>query len=177
MPARLRLYLAISLDGFIASSDGGVAWLEKFPAEAFGFDEFLATIGTIVMGRAAYEQALGLVPWAYAGKRTIVMTSTPLDAPRPGVEAWRGEVANLAASLKRSSGGDVWLFGGAKSLQAFLARGLVDRIELFVIPTLLGTGIRLFENSAPVDLRLLEAKPRALGVVELLYEPATHRQS
>ena len=122
------------------------------------------------MGRTTYDQTLRLGPWSFADKRTIVLTSRPIDDPPQGVERWSGDIARLAASLKAGSGGDTWLFGGAKSARPFLDRGLVDRIELFVIPTLLGDGIPLFERSNErIALRLELAKPRAKGVLEVVY--------
>jgi dihydrofolate reductase len=165
-----RLYLAVSVDGFIAPPDGSMDWLEAYPAEQFGFPEFLEAVGTIVMGRTSYDQTRRFGPWPFTGKRTIVLTSRPIDGAPPGVEPWSGDIGPLAASLRAGGPGDVWLFGGAKSARPFLDRSLVDRIELFVIPVLLGDGIPLFERSnARVALRLEGAKPRAKGVLEVVY--------
>jgi dihydrofolate reductase len=171
MPSPLvRLYIAVSLDGFIATPNGGVEWLEPYPAQDFGFAKFLESIGTIVMGRATYDQALGFGPWAYEGKRTIVLTSRPLDDPPPGVEARDGDVTSLTADLKASSAGDIWLLGGAKSAGPFLEGGLVDRLELFVIPVLLGEGIALFDGAnRRTQLQLESATPYPRGVVQLVY--------
>lgn len=165
-----RLYLAMSLDGFIASPDGGYDWLLPYPAERYGYDTFLAEIGTIVMGRASYDQVRG--HWAYAGKRTVVLTSRPLDeAPPEGVETWSGDVGPLAERLRAGERGDVWLFGGGASVTPFLARRLVDRIELAIIPLLLGDGIRLFgaPHTAPTGLRLERAVHHPDGVLAVEY--------
>jgi dihydrofolate reductase len=171
MPAPLiRLYVAVSLDGFIATSDGGVHWLEPYPPAEFGFQAFLDGIGTIVMGRTTYDQALGFGPWGYDGKRTIVLTSRPLDDPPAGVESWSGDVVGLAADLKASSNGDIWLLGGAKAAAPFLAESLVDRLELFVIPVLLGDGIALFDGvHRPGRLEFDGTTPFPKGVVRLSY--------
>ena len=75
--------MAISLDGFIASPDGSVHWLEPYDPYEVGFGEFLASAGTIVMGRKSYDQMLTFGPWPYAGKRTIVMTRRPLAPATP----------------------------------------------------------------------------------------------
>jgi dihydrofolate reductase len=172
----LRLYLAISLDGFIATSDGKVDWLDDYPAEQFGFDVFLATIETIIMGRTSYEQALSFGAWPFAPKRTIVMTSRPLAATQPGVERRQGDVSVIATELRTESANDVWLFGGANLARQFLDRGLVDRVELFVIPVLLGSGIRLFETSGRrIPLQLDELKQHAKGVVQVAYSPKRQR--
>jgi dihydrofolate reductase len=170
-PPLFRLYLAVSVDGFIAPPDGGVDWLEPYPAEEFGFPVFIGTIGTIVMGRTTFDQTLHLGPWPFAGKRTIVLTSRAIGDPLPaGVEIWTGDIGPLAANLKAGRTGDVWLFGGAKSARPFLDRGLVDRLELYVIPVLLGSGLPLFERSnTRTALRLETVKPRAKGVLEIVY--------
>lgn len=166
----LRVYIAVSLDGFIAAPDGGVEWLEPYPAEEFGFAQFLEGIGAIVMGRATYDQALGFGPWTYDGKRTVVLTSRPLDDPPSGVESWSGDVVALAADLKSGPAGDIWLLGGATSIAQFLEHGLVDKLELFVIPVLLGKGIALFDGAhRPVRLQLESTTPYPKGVVLLNY--------
>lgn len=166
-------YVAVSADGFIATKDGGVAWLDAYPADQFGFTEFMATISTIVMGRAAYDKSRALGPWPFAGKRTIVLTSRPIaDAP-DGVETHRGDVTKLAPELRAKSEGDIWLFGGANSVKPFRESGLIDRIELYVIPVLLGDGIKLFEPSADaMKLTLIDARAMGSGVVRLVYTRA-----
>jgi dihydrofolate reductase len=166
-------YVAVSADGFIATKDGGVAWLDAYPADQFGFNEYMATISTIVMGRAAYDKSRTLGPWQFAGRRTIVLTSRPLaDAPE-GVETFRGDVTALAPELRATSAGDIWLFGGANSVRMFREAALIDRIELYVIPVLLGDGIRLFEpSSGEMKLTLIDARAMGAGVVRLVYTRA-----
>ena len=166
----VRYYLAASLDGFIGGPDGDVSWLEPYPAESLGFDEFLDGIDTIVMGRASYEQVLGFGAWPYGDKRTIVLTSRRLVNTPSGVETWGGDAGTLVAEVRSRAGRDIWLFGGAKTAKLFLDRGLVDRIELFVVPILIGQGIPLFEaGPGQHKLHLQTATPRAQGVVQLVY--------
>lgn len=167
----IRLYIAVSVDGYIAPPDGSSAWLADYDANQYGYADFIAGIATVVMGRASYEEALGLGDWPWPGRRCVVLTSRRI-APPPGadVEARAGDVVELASELKQASGGDVWLLGGAKAARPFLAAGLVDRLELFVIPVLLGDGIRLFEPGLPQrGLRLEKAQSHQKGVVELAY--------
>lgn len=166
----IRLYIAVSLDGLIASRDGGIDWLDPFSAEDVGFERFLRDVGTIVMGRRTYDQILGFGSWPYPGKRTVVLTSRPLPPGGPAAETWVGKPGDLASSLRAESTGDVWLVGGARTAQAFLAANLVDRLEIHVVPLILGRGIRLF---APVA----ERRPLVLddtvaydnGIVRLTY--------
>lgn len=167
---RVRIYAAVSADGYIADAAGGVGWLEGFDAASAGIDAFLAQVGTIVMGRASFDQALGFPgPWPYAGKRVVVLTSRPLPGRVPeGVEAASGDPARL--DLARGPG-DVWLFGGARVFRDFLDAGRVDSVELYVVPVLLGDGIPLLERRAgrPTSLRLVRTRPFPNGLVELVY--------
>jgi len=168
----LRLYIAASLDGFISTFDGGVSWLEPYQSPDLGYDDFMKSVGTVVMGRTTYEQALTFPgPWPYVGKRTVVLTSRPLDTRPPGVERWSGDVASLADHLRAKSKKDVWICGGARTARAFLDLDQVDRIELYVIPVLLGEGLPLFERSPhQSSLRLEGTRAFGNGVVELVYD-------
>ena len=119
---RFRLYMAISLDGFVASRDGSVRWLEPYDAYEAGFGEFLATVRSIVMGRKSYEQMLGFGPWPYADKHTVVMTRIALRPATPDTEVSAEPIEMLADRLsEQTTGGDVWVFGGGEVARAFLA--------------------------------------------------------
>lgn len=143
-----RLYIAVSVDGYIATPDGGVEWLEPYHHLDTGIQDFMDKICTIVMGRNTYDQALRLGDWPYAGKRIVVLTSRPLN-PTTGheVETWSGDPRPLMDSLREQSDGDIWLLGGARIARQWLDLNLVDRLELYVIPVLLGDGVRLFQRS------------------------------
>jgi dihydrofolate reductase len=169
---RIRLYIAISLDGFIADKTGGVDWLRPYESEDVGFNAFLSEISTVVTGRRTYDQARGFGQWPYAGKRVIVLTHRPLESDRPaGVESYAGDIDALSAQLKRERDGDVWLLGGAMVAQEFLDRGLVDRIELYLIPVLLGDGVRLFTRlDRSRTLAFSDARSYSNGIVGLIYE-------
>ncbi len=169
----------MSADGFIATADGGVGWLAQFQAHDYGFDAFFGAVGAVVMGRATYDQVVGFGgPWPYAGRPTVVLTSRPLVHPPAEVEPWSGPVGPLAERLRGGSGGDVWVVGGAKAHRAFLDAGAVDRIDLFVMPILLGAGMPLFESGGgPHALALDHATPLAGGAVHLAYRVGAGGQS
>ncbi len=168
--SQIVIYVAVSADGFIATPDGGVAWLEAFPAQDVGYDEFFATVGTVVLGRATYEQVLGFGPWPYAEKRGVVLSSRPLEGLPAGVEVHAGDVRELATELRRDPR-DTWLVGGAQVFSAFLDAHAVDRLELYVAPVLLGGGIPLFAPSARVrSLTLVGTERFENGLVRLAYE-------
>jgi dihydrofolate reductase len=157
---RFRLYLAQSLDGYIADERGGVDWLTAY-GEPEGYAEFLAETGAIVMGRRSFDQMLTFGPWPYGERRTVVLTHHPLPQGAPGAaEAWSGaDVEPLAQDLRTTTRGDVWLFGGGSAMGPFIDADLVDTIEIAIIPIVLGAGIRLFDAGLPTrryDLRSVE---------------------
>lgn len=165
-----RVYIAVSLDGFIATADGGVGWLDDYESEDFGYDEFSAAIGTVVMGRSTFDQVLGFGDWPYADKRSIVVTSHPVSQTPIDTEAYNGDIPSLIAQLERQDGGGVWIVGGATLIRAFLEQGAIDMMELFVMPRLLGSGVRLFDFlSREQELVLASSHPYPSGVVKLTY--------
>lgn len=173
----IRGYIAQSADGYVADRDGGVGFLDPFQSDEVGADysAFMETIETVVMGRTTYDQVVGFgVGWPYEGKRAIVVTSRELlgggDDPIGAPEVWSDGVASLAEHLNDSSQGDAWIVGGPRLQTAFLLGGHLDRLDLFLMPVLLGGGVRLFEADAagpPLALRKATTMPK--GVVKLVY--------
>ena len=166
--ARVRLYFATSLDGFIADGDGGVDWLHPYNTPEAGYAEFLAEIRTVVLGRATYDHARGFGPWEYAGKRGIVWTSRALADLPEGVERYDRDEAELARRLRALEDGDVWIVGGAKTQAALL--GAVDLVDVFVVPLVLGGGVPMFGAVSSKRLRLVESGAFRNGLVHLRYE-------
>jgi dihydrofolate reductase len=169
---RFRLYVAISLDGFIASADGGVDWLNPYDAYECGFGEFLATVGSIVMGRKSYEQMLGFGPWPYAGKRTVVMTRRRFAPSPPDTECSDVPVEALADRLaKETTNGDVFVFGGGEVARSFLNARRLDTLELCIVPVLIGDGISLFgQGTRRCGLRLVATQRYANDCVRVDYD-------
>lgn len=166
---RFRLYVAVSLDGYIATKDGGVAWLDPFAGD-YGYDAFFASIGTLVIGRATYDQVREMGAWPYEGKPAWVLTSRALPGAPEGVEIWPWGVAKLIEQLRAGAGGDVWIVGGGKVVRGFLEADAIDEIELFVMPRLLGDGIRLFEPTESFSaLELVDTHAYPDGVVRMRY--------
>ena len=169
----LHCYIAASLDGYVASPDGGVDWLKPFETEDYGYQRFIAGITTLVMGRHTYEQALSFGDWPYKGRDTLVVTSHPLDAATmpDRVTARPADFVTLAQEL-RGRTGDSWLVGGPGCLHGFMQHGAVDRPELYVIPILLGNGIPLFPK-ADAPYRMLHLRQQSSfsnGVQRLVYD-------
>lgn len=172
--ANIRGYIGASLDGYIAGPDGGLDWLTRYDDVDMGpyaYERFIASIRTVVMGRATYDAVLGFdTPWPYADKRTIVVTSRPLADPPGPVEVWTDRVDRLAQRLRALDDGDVWIVGGGKLQQAMIAAGALDRLELFIVPEILGRGIPLFPpNDNARAVTLVEVKQLPRGMVRLLY--------
>lgn len=165
--ARFRVYIAASVDGYIATPDGGVEWLEAFEGADFGYGDFFASIDTIVMGRASFDQVLGFGEWPYPGKPSIVLTHrAPPQAEIPGLHYMKGEMGRVADEILARAGGDIWIMGGAETIRGFLAAGRVDTFEVFTMPVLLGRGIPLFLASDCIrPLNLVESRTYANGVV------------
>ena len=172
--ATIRGYMGVSVDGYIAASDGGIDWLRKYDGIDFGahaYDRFIGSIATVVMGRATHDAIAGFEEgWPYAGKRAIVVASKPLAAPLGRIEAWQKGIPALAAHVRALDDGDVWIVGGGRLQQAMIAAGALDRLELFVVPEIVGGGIPTFPpDGLSHSLRLAGAEALAAGVVWLDY--------
>ena len=169
--AAIRGFIATSLDGYIADQDGGIQWLDEYGKLDYGYDAFIAQIQTVVIGRRTYDQVQQLIGWPYAGKEAIIVSHRPVEDPPEMAEVWAGDIAQLVPRLRSSALGDVWVIGGASVQQQFLDVGGLDRIEVHVIPLLLGSGIPLWP---PTDRRyrlgLRSAAPLAGGMVRLDYD-------
>jgi dihydrofolate reductase len=171
---KLRLRVAISLDGFIADSSGGVDWLHRFHGKGsrpdYGMTEFFRSIDTVLMGRHTHDFALSHGMKSYARMKNFVFTRTKPAGKRDGVEYVSSDPADLVATLRGKPGKDIWLCGGGDLACQLLAHKLVDEISLAVIPILLGDGIPLFRKGfSEMDLKLLECKAYETGVVCVTY--------
>jgi dihydrofolate reductase len=157
-------YVAASLDGFIATADGGIGWLKPFEGtgEDYGYGEFYASVEAVLMGRKTYEQCLQFPEWPYAGKPYWVFSRSNGNTPSGVVKEMQ------ARGLRRA-----WLVGGGKLAAAFRAEGLITEHIVSVIPVLLGSGIALFDGPAPAEtLMLLGTKAYDSGIVQLRYARA-----
>jgi dihydrofolate reductase len=153
--SRVRVYMACSIDGFIAGPDDDLDWLhapapEGSPAledsDALGFDTFMGQVGAMLMGRRTHDVVLGMGVWPYGDTPVLVATHRELTPGAETVRAVSGDIQSLVAQAKDAAGdGDVYLDGGLLIRQAIDA-GLVDELCLTMIPVLLGDGIRLFDG-------------------------------
>lgn len=178
--AGVTLYIATSLDGYIADSDGGVGWLEPYADALAGFGEFLASLTGAIMGRATYDFVRTLGAWPYPGLPTRVLTrnqiQAPSDTPEGLVRAHPGPVSELIESFGADHCARIWLIGGGRTVRAFLDAGLVDELRVFVLPVLLHRGARLFPEGdnapgtlSPTTLTHTGSTAFPSGAVELRY--------
>jgi dihydrofolate reductase len=164
---------AMSLDGFIARENGAFDWLENYPADAdFDFDTFLDSIGGIVMGRGSYEAVRKGDGWDYSRWPCIVATNREIANLPDGVEAMAGEPQALLDNLRdRGASGPIWMFGGGDLAGRFMQAGLLDTVEIGIIPVILGKGIPAFGTpNADIWLDLEFAKPLKNGSVHAYYK-------
>ena len=164
------VYIATSVDGYIARPDGGLDWLARVEVqgEDYGYAAFFAGVDALVIGRNTYDTVLGFGQWPYMGKRCVVLTHRPAD-PRDGVEFFAGEPGSLLERLALEGIRHVYVDGGAVIRQC-LAAGLVDELTLSMIPIVLGAGIRLFTGGEPeLGLRLVGCRSWPTGLVQLRY--------
>lgn len=175
-----RYYLAQSLDGYLAESDGGIDWLEGYEGEAAlgdadledgGYEEFIAGVGALAMGSGTYDFLLGLDTWPYEGLPAWVFTSRKLPVLEGAdVRFANGPVAEHHAHITAAAGDrDVWLVGGGDLAWQFAADGLLDELILTVVPVVLGSGLPTFAGRLTDRLTLTGVRPYRSGMVELRY--------
>ena len=168
--ASVRVFVACSLDGFIAGPDGDLTWLPGPSAdEDYGYGAFLAETDAILMGRATYEVAAAFDRWPYGGTPVFVATSRPLGPVEPSVRAIAGTPDELLAAVRAEHTGSIYLDGGAL-IRSFLDARLIDELTVTVVGVILGRGIPLFAGTADRHrLRLIAARPYPSGLVQLHY--------
>ena len=169
-------YAACSLDGFIATEDGGVDWLDPFQesGEDYGFSEFYSRIDGLLMGSHTYEFALKQGSWQAPEVPSWVFTHRKLPLAHSSVTLTADEPATLVERLEAEGLNRLWLMGGGQLAASFRNAGLITRYVIGIVPIILGRGLPLFADADRRDsLRLLRAKPFSSGIVILTYEPAT----
>nr|WP_317283795.1 dihydrofolate reductase family protein [uncultured Sellimonas sp.] len=172
---KIILYIAMSIDGYIADASGKVDWLcgDGSDPEALGsYPEFYKNIDTIILGWKTYHQIvteLFLDKWVYKGKQSYVITHHPEEEKRD-IHFYNGDVRKLAYELKQQDGKDIWICGGADIAQQLIKEDVIDQYHLSIIPTILGNGVPLFQElEKEKKLRLIRTV-NYNGIVDLVYE-------
>ncbi len=149
------VFIATSVDGFIARPNGDLDWLPADGGEPHGFNEFFASVDALVIGRGTFEKVLTFDAWPYGDKRVVVLSSRPVNvsaAVGGNVEHMGGPPAEIVSQLAASGAHHLYIDGGI-TIQRFLRAGLIERIIITRVPVLIGDGIPLF-GTLPRDIRL-----------------------
>lgn len=192
MHVRTSVFIAVSLDGFIARLNGGIDWLDRFhatlpeltPTQAldrdeddFGYTSFIQNIDHIIMGRNTYETCSSFPTWRYDVPVTVLSTKEDLEIPpslcAKGVSHRCGSPHSIINYLAESAGAKHVYVDGGKTIQDFLRAGLLDEFIISTIPVVLGTGIRLFGDFLlPEDIWLEHCATRVFrgGLVQTHYK-------
>lgn len=172
---KVVLFIAMSLDGYLADRDGGVGWL-KGQEENAAYDDpypaFLAGVDTVVMGWNTYRQVaeeLSPEEWPYSGLESYVITHRKTVSSRERIVFTEEDPCVLVRRLAAQEGKNIWICGGASILHPLIEENLIDEYDISVIPTLLGGGIRLFGSlERELELRLTTVRS-GNGIAELIY--------
>lgn len=179
---KVSVFIATSLDGYIAKPDGNIDWLMdkryELEGEGFGYQELYDACDLLVMGRNSFEKVAGFDEWPYPDKRVVVLSrsSKTLSKQIGNVELFNGSIAELTEMLTLQKCKHLYIDGG-QIIQSFLEEGLVTEMTITTIPILLGEGIRLFGPlSQEKYLRLISAKGYENGFVQSRYEVLNERE-
>jgi dihydrofolate reductase len=165
-------YVASSLDGFIATPDGGIEWLKPFEGggEDYGYAEFYASVDCVLLGRKTYEQCLQFPDWPYHGKPCWIFSRSISDMSEAAVRFSAGPPSTATKQMEAEGCRRAWLVGGGKLAAAFRAERLITEYIVSLVPLILGAGIPLFSAQGRTEsLRLMNLRPYANGVLQLRY--------
>jgi len=167
------LYIAMSLDGFIADTAGDIDFLRLVEKEGedYGYNTFSSSTDVVILGRKTWDTVLSFnIPDLYSGKKVYVISSS-----RKGQDGnayyYNGDLSALISKLKSETGLDIYIDGGGELVFSLLSVKLIDRMIISVIPVLLGGGTRLFRPSFPLQsIKLTNCLTFSTGLVQLHYE-------
>jgi dihydrofolate reductase len=169
----VSVFIGTSVDGFIARPNGDLDFLPLDGGEPHGYNEFIADIDALVIGRKTFETVLAFPQWPYGRKRVVVLSSRPLDfsaAKGAVVEQMGGSPAEIVAKLTATGARNLYIDGGV-TIQRFFRAGLIQRLIITRVPVLIGEGIPLF-GTLPRDIKLRHVATQhyASGLVKTEYQ-------
>lgn len=173
---KVIVYIAMSLDGYVADSNGGVSWLagDGSDAENFGtYNEFIENIDTVLLGFSTYNQIVTeLSPdaWPYEGMNSYVLTHRKMDNQNQ-ITFTDENLVDLIKKLKSQQGKDIWICGGASLIQQLKELDLIDEYTFSIMPTILGKGVKLFAESDSEFPLALKNTTAYNGIAEVTYVP------
>jgi len=172
---KVILYIAMSLDGYIATPDNGLEFLSQVEEkdQDYSYTDFVNTVDTVIVGRKSYDKVLSMgLEYPHSNKNLYIITRTP----RPAVGStkfYSGNLKELILDLKSNKGKNIYVDGGAEVANELLNDNLIDEFYISIVPALLGNGISLFKNDRPgLKLKLISSKSYNKGLVQLHYVKA-----
>jgi dihydrofolate reductase len=170
---KVILYIAMSIDGFIARNDGDIDWLSTVEqtGEDYGYGEFIKTIDTVILGRKTYDKVLTFgIGFPHADKECYVITRSELPS-KEKITFYNKDLKQLIVGLKKKKGGNIFVDGGAEIVNELMKQYLIDEYIISIIPILLGSGIRLFNHiRSEQQLHHIETESFETGLVQIHYE-------
>lgn len=170
---RVILYIAMSLDGYIATPTGSLDWLSlvEVPGQDYGYEDFVQQVDTVIMGRKTYEKVLSFgIEFPHKGRMCYVISSSQSGSDE-NVTYYGGDLSELIAQIRMQPGKNIFIDGGAQVVNSLMRSDLIDDYILSVIPVFLGSGIRLFKEDRPeMSLSLLSVTNYESGLVQMHYK-------
>ncbi|BAX81205.1 dihydrofolate reductase family protein [Labilibaculum antarcticum] len=171
---KIKLYIAMSLNGKIARKGGEVDWLEAIPNPAqsdYGYEEFYKSIDATIMGKKTYNQIMSWgIDFPYTGKKNYVFTSNTELKNTEHVNFVSENHLDLINKIKKEEGKNIWLIGGGNLNSVLIEENLIDEMIVFVMPIVLPNGISLFDTFlTDKSIQLKSTKSYSSGVVQLVY--------
>ncbi len=175
MERKVILYIATSLDGYIASPDDNLDFLSVVEQEGedYGYAQFIESVDTVIVGRKTYDKVLSMgFDFPHSDKESYIITRTPKPATGK-IEFYTGDLKNLILKLKKQEGKNIFVDGGAEVVNLLLKDNLIDEFCISIIPVLLGDGIRLFQDNRPgLPLKFVRSESFKSGLVQVWYQKA-----
>ena len=173
MERQVILYIAMSLDGYIAKDDDNIDFLSVVdtPGEDYGYKAFQQEVDTLIWGRKTYDKMLSFgIDFPHKDKKCYVLSRTKIGKD-DNVEFFGGDIRDLIAKIRSEEGKHIYCDGGGEVVFELLINNLIDRMIISVIPYLVGSGIRLFKDDRPEQkLKLVRSITFPSGLVQLWYE-------
>jgi dihydrofolate reductase len=166
---KIILFIASSLDGYIARDSGEIDWL--FTDQDYGYTEFYDQVDTLIMGNKTYQQVLSFGEYPYKDKEVFVFSKTESGKADNNAKFVNSNWLNFVKILCQSQGNNIWLVGGAQLIHFFLQHRFIDELILSIHPIILGGGIPLIVNDSSLEtkLELKNAKTFDTGLVQMFY--------
>lgn len=169
---KIVVYIATSMDGFIARKNGSIDWLPTAEGEDYGYKDFLATIDTVLMGNNTYKQILDFdIEYPYKDCANYVFTRNEALIKDENTLFIQESPAEFMKKLKAEEGKDIWLIGGGEIVDIATKEHLADELMLFIMPVIIGDGLPLFlESSSDRKVELISSRSYPTGVVAMHYQ-------